>query len=204
MEIYGDRSPVSQNIQFRRLKLVGHCVRHTEEMTSLHFGNSQKNGKLGADKQLCTGFLKQDAVVLENLHEIKTTMMGLDNWRKRAEMLRVELLKHERQSKHTIRNKSPTQQSVHFQYLFSCNNFNIGTTKQTVRFILPVNRVSCMFCLASTQDAESGCIEQQRFIALCLIYYPNNSLIRQKQIPLLKSTFLTLISIPVFSQHKLV
>ena len=75
----------------RRLRLAGHCVRHTEEEASklVLWQPTQGHGNRGRRAVNYIDTLMEDTG-LEGVEELKTAMMDREGWRRRAESRRVK------------------------------------------------------------------------------------------------------------------
>ena len=82
VELYGNIPIVSDKIKERRLKLAGHCVRHTEEMASklILWEPVHGRSRRGRPPISYIDTLKKDTE-LDSVTEIRTAMMDRNTWR---------------------------------------------------------------------------------------------------------------------------
>ena len=80
--LYQDLQPLSQTIRERRMRLAGHCIRHTTEMARKLVLWEPTRGKTNRGRQPVTYIdcLKKHTG-LTNTDEIRTPMMARDEWK---------------------------------------------------------------------------------------------------------------------------
>ena len=90
-QLYQTLPPVSTKVACRRMKLAGHCIRHPEEISSQLVLWQPAAGQRSVGRQAVSFIdtLLRDANI-DNIDELRTVMLDRDDWRKRAESLRVE------------------------------------------------------------------------------------------------------------------
>ena len=88
--LYSILPKLSSKIRERRMRLAGHCVRHTEEEASKFFLRSPTRGrsKRGKHKTTYIDTLLSDNGC-ENKNEIRTAMMDKDSWKRRIHGVRA-------------------------------------------------------------------------------------------------------------------
>ena len=88
--LYQDLQPLSQTIRERRMRLAGHCIRHTTEMAHKLVLWEPICGKRNRGRQTVTyiNYLKEDTG-LPNTNEIRSDMMARDEWKKCVKLGRV-------------------------------------------------------------------------------------------------------------------
>ena len=89
-DLYQKLPPVSQVIRERRLRLSGHCVRHSEELAHNLVLWEPTGGRCNRGRQPIsyTDVLKADTG-LEDTNELKTAMMDRKEWKKRITLGRA-------------------------------------------------------------------------------------------------------------------
>ena len=77
---------MSSKVGFRRLKLTGHCVRHSEEEASKLVLCQPMSGCISIGRPAVTDIdnLKSDSS-LESAEEMRTAMLDKETWKRRAE-----------------------------------------------------------------------------------------------------------------------
>lgn len=90
-QLYRDLPPVSSKVGYRRLKLAGHCVRHPEEEASKLVLWQPTIGRMNVGRRAITYIdtLMRDTN-LASVNELRTSMMDREDWRRRADLKRVE------------------------------------------------------------------------------------------------------------------
>ena len=88
--LYQDLQPLSQTIRERRMRLAGHCIRHTTKMAHKLVLWEPIRGKRNRGRQTVTyiNYLKEDTG-LPNTNEIRSDMMARDEWKKCVKLGRV-------------------------------------------------------------------------------------------------------------------
>ena len=91
IQLYGTLPSVSSKVAYRRMKLAGHCVRHPEEIASKLVLWQPVAGRRNVGRQSVSFIetLYRDTN-LDNINDLKTAMLDRDDWKKRAEHLRVK------------------------------------------------------------------------------------------------------------------
>ena len=90
--LYQDLQPLSQTIRERRMRLTGHCIRHTTEMAHklvLWEPTCEKRNR-GRQPVTYIDCLKE-GTGLTNTEEIRTAMMARDEWKKCVELVQLAL-----------------------------------------------------------------------------------------------------------------
>ena len=79
---YGELRPVSTNVQQRRMRLAGHCVRHDDEVANKLVLWQPTDGHANRGKQKITYVDNQlQDTGLENTNELQTVMMDRGCWK---------------------------------------------------------------------------------------------------------------------------
>ena len=89
-QLYGDLPLLSSKIQSRRMKLAGHCFRHSEEIASKLVLWEPNWGRLNRGRQRVTycDVLKKDSGC-DNIDELRVAMRNRDDWKTRSSLARV-------------------------------------------------------------------------------------------------------------------
>ena len=85
--LYGILPKLSSKIRERRMRLAGHCVRHTEEEASKFLLWNPTRGR-GKRKTTYIDTLLSDTGC-ENENKIRTAMMDKDSWKRRIHEVRA-------------------------------------------------------------------------------------------------------------------
>ena len=82
-ELYGNLPKINEKIRERRLKLAGHCVRHSEEVASNLVLRKPSHGKpnRGRKRKTFVDNLMNDTN-MERVDELQSLMMDRDLWRR--------------------------------------------------------------------------------------------------------------------------
>ena len=90
VDLYGKLPPVSSKVEARRLKLAGHCVRHSDEVASNLILWEPSQGRMNVGRRAVTyiDVLKEDTG-LETTNELKTAMKDRNEWRRYAKLTRA-------------------------------------------------------------------------------------------------------------------
>ena len=85
-ELYGNLPPVSSKVGLRRLKLAGHCVRHSEEEASKLVLWQPMNGRMKMSRPAVTYIenLNSDTS-LKSVEELRTVMLDGETWKRCVE-----------------------------------------------------------------------------------------------------------------------
>ena len=91
IELYGNLPKLSQKIAERRLRLAGHCVRHTEEIASdiVLWVPSHGRTRVGRPAVNYIDLLQKDTG-LNSTSEIRNAMMDRKTWREYVSLVRLE------------------------------------------------------------------------------------------------------------------
>ena len=89
-ELYGDLPLVSSKVAVRRIKIVGHCVRHQEEEASKLTLWQPIHGKRSAGRRKLSHI---DTILndtgLDNVGELRAAMIHRDTWRRLTDLRQV-------------------------------------------------------------------------------------------------------------------
>ena len=86
-ELYGNLSPVSSKVGFRRLKLAGHCARHPEEEVSSLVLWQPMCGCMNMGRPAVTYIDNFNSNTnLKSVEELRTVMLDGGTWKRRAEL----------------------------------------------------------------------------------------------------------------------
>ena len=85
-QLYGDLQKVSTKVRQRRLRLAGHCVRHSEEEASKLVLWQPTEGRPSRGRRRVTYIDNplQDTV-MENTQELRESMIDRERWRRRVD-----------------------------------------------------------------------------------------------------------------------
>ncbi len=90
-QLYAGLPPVSTKVASRRMKLAGHCIRHSEEIASKLVLWEPSKGRMDVGRRAITyiDVLKQDTGLCCS-DEIRTAMLDREGWKQRAASVRAE------------------------------------------------------------------------------------------------------------------
>ena len=86
----GKLSTVSSKVAYRRMKLAGNCIQHPEEIASKLVLWQPAVGRRSVGRYTASfidALLKENNI--DNINELKTSMLSRNNWKKHAKHLRV-------------------------------------------------------------------------------------------------------------------
>ena len=85
-ELYGEIPKVSTKAQQRRMRIAGHCIRHSEEMASklVLWEPTEGRTRRGRRRFTYIDALLEDTRMV-NVQELRTIMQDRSEWRKRVQ-----------------------------------------------------------------------------------------------------------------------